>query len=317
MSEKVIEIEGLYFSYNGSEVILDNVNFSVEKGEKIALMGGSGKGKSTLLKLIASYERIPQPEVTQKNSIKIKSENVSYGNPDKAVSYLPQAAYKALFPWKTVRENVYYPVYLRYKDLSRKTIMQVNQLLGFESRELSENDKNRITASLESKFGNQFPRLISDIRFCNECIQEFNLKHKLNDYPLTLSGGEQKRLSVIMALSVNPEIVILDEPFAGLDFKTTEQLWKFLRRYFTENKTTALLVTHSVDEAAVMADKVVFLNREKKIAPLLTDNFKKYADELSGSEKQLLDNPGELLLHPVFNNYRKKIREEYENECTE
>jgi ABC-type multidrug transport system ATPase subunit len=154
-----------------------------------------------------------------------------------------------------------------------------------------------------------------DEQFLKECIREFNLENILDSYPPTLSGGEQKRLSVIMALSVHPEIVILDEPFAGLDFKTTEQLWRFLKRYFTENNTTVLLVTHSVDEAAVMADKVFFLNKNKKITPLDDADFSLYAEKLSADEKSLLDNPGELLLHPAFNEYRKKIREGYEKEC--
>jgi ABC-type bacteriocin/lantibiotic exporter with double-glycine peptidase domain len=60
MKEKMIEIEELFFSYNGKEQILAGVNLSIKRGEKIAFMGGSGKGKSTLLKLIASYERITQ-----------------------------------------------------------------------------------------------------------------------------------------------------------------------------------------------------------------------------------------------------------------
>jgi NitT/TauT family transport system ATP-binding protein len=107
----------------------------------------------------------------------------------------------------------------------------------------------------------------------------------------------------------------LDEPFAGLDFETTEKIWKFLRKYFIENKTTVLLVTHSVDEAAVIADRVMFLDKKGDIIPLEGETFEKYADQLSAEDKKHLDNPGELLLSLQFIEYKKKIREEYEKNC--
>jgi ABC-type nitrate/sulfonate/bicarbonate transport system ATPase subunit len=271
MNEKAIEISGLSFRYSIQEKkMLDNINFSIDKGEKIALMGESGKGKSTLLRLIASYEK------KQEGNIKINSKEIDEKLVDDTVSYLPQDANKALFPWKTAEDNLYYPTKLRNGDLT-----------------------------LENK------------KFCDACINDFNLKKVLQNYPLNLSGGEKKRLSVIMALSIKPDIVLLDEPFAGLDFATTENLWKFLRNYFIENNTTVLLVTHSVDEAAVMADRVVFLDKEGKIESLESDNFKKYADQLTTEEgKSKLDNPGELLLLPQFNEYKKIIKKEYEKNCT-
>jgi ABC-type nitrate/sulfonate/bicarbonate transport system ATPase subunit len=76
-----------------------------------------------------------------------------------------------------------------------------------------------------------------------------------------------------------------------------------------------LLVTHSPDEAAVMAEKVVFLNKDGKIAPLENHTFQIYAEKLNEEDKKHLDNPGELLLLPEFNDYKKKIREEYEKNC--
>jgi ABC-type nitrate/sulfonate/bicarbonate transport system ATPase subunit len=313
MSEKVIEIEGLHFSYPKKRDVLNNINFFVEKGEKIALMGDSGKGKSTLLRLIASYEKVPPSEEGKENSIKICYEAVEDDLPMDTVSYLPQDANKALFPWKTVKDNLYYPLSLRYKGLTKKILGKVDVLL---SGNISEDEKRDITEILIAQFGNKVEEMIKAVRFCHECVKEFDIEKELSNYPLKLSGGQKKRLSVIMALSVKPEIVLLDEPFAGLDFKTTENLWKFLRKYFIENNTTVLLVTHSVDEAAVMADRVVFLDKKGEITPLATDDFKKYAAALtSENDKKLLENPGELLLHPSFNEYKKRIKEEYEKEC--
>jgi ABC-type nitrate/sulfonate/bicarbonate transport system ATPase subunit len=317
---KMIEIKKLSFSYNDNEPIFFEADLSIEEGEKIALMGDSGKGKSTLLKLISSYEQIPPCLNGTGNSITIQSRPVSYGCPDEIISYLPQAAYKALFPWKTVWDNIYYPVYLKYNGLAKKMLVKNKRLWdetnNFERYQYKNIQKIKKQLRKEFVKKNNAP-ILRAISFCNKCIGEFNLTNKLKDYPLTLSGGEQKRLSVIMALSVYPKIVLLDEPFTGLDFKITEQLWKFLKRYFTENKTTVLLVTHSVDEATVMADKVFFLNKDNQITSLTADfDFNHYAKMLPTNEKEnLLNNPGELLLHPKFIDYRKKIREEYEKEC--
>ena len=267
----MIEVTNISFKYETQkEHTLKDVNFSIAKGEKVALLGASGKGKSTLLKLIASYLK------KQEGSIKVDSKEIGKKIIDDSMSYLPQNAEKALFIWKQAKKNLYYPVKLR---------------------------KGNLTAE--------------DKQFCDDCAKEFGLTDKeLNNFPLNLSGGEKKRLSVIMALSIKPSIVLLDEPFAGLDFETTENIWKFLRKYFADNNTTVLLVTHSIDEAAVMADRVIFLSKKGKIIPLANESFKKYADQLTTSEdKCKLENPGELLLLPQFNEYKKKIKEEYEKHC--
>ena len=267
----MIEVTNLSFKYETQkEYTLKDVSFSIAKGEKVALLGASGKGKSTLLKLIALYLE------KQEGTIKIDSKEIDKKVIENSISYLPQDANKALFPWKRVKNNLYYPVKLRKGNLSAE-----------------------------------------DKQFCDDCAKEFGLTGKeLNNFPLKLSGGEKKRLSVIMALSVKPNIVLLDEPFAGLDFETTENIWKFLRKYFADKNTTVMLVTHSIDEAAVMADRVIFLNKKGKITSLSNENFKKYADLLTTREdKSMLENPSELLLLPQFNDYKKKIKEEYEKHC--
>ena len=112
MDEIAIEISNLSFSYSNKEV-LKNLDFKVKKGEKVALMGKSGKGKSTLLRLIASYEKMQK----SKGKIKINSDEIDKKLPNDIISYLPQDGNKALFPWKNVKENLYYPLSLRHDNL--------------------------------------------------------------------------------------------------------------------------------------------------------------------------------------------------------
>lgn len=272
--EYAIKISNLSFKYpEKEEYTLSDINFSIKKGEKVALMGESGKGKSTLLRLIASYEKM------QSGKIEINSKEIAEKMPNDIISYLPQDANKALFPWKNIKGNLYYPLSLRHDNLTEEDMWKK----------------------------------------VKEMVYEFQLQNEVNDkkkYPLKLSGGEKKRLSLIMALSIQPKIVLLDEPFSALDFMTAENLWKYLRKYFKENETTLLLVTHSLSEAAVMADKVVFLDKDGKIVPLENESFQKYADQLTEDEKSKLEKPGELMLLPKFNEYKQKIRDGYEKNST-
>lgn len=97
-------------------------------------------------------------------------------------------------------------------------------------------------------------------QYCDKLLEILKIEHKRKSYPLELSGGEQKRLSLAVALSYKPEIILLDEPFSGIDFKLSEELWDVLYLDFQKRKPSVLFVTHSLDEASILADRVVFLN---------------------------------------------------------
>jgi len=103
-------------------------------------------------------------------------------------------------------------------------------------------------------------------KYCDKLLEILNLNDLRNSYPLNISGGEQKRLSLAVALSYKPEIILLDEPFSGIDFKLSEELWDILFTDFQTRKPAVLFVTHSLDEAAILAHKVIFLNGSKTIS---------------------------------------------------
>lgn len=102
-------------------------------------------------------------------------------------------------------------------------------------------------------------------QYCDSLLATLKLEGKRKSHPLKLSGGEQKRLSLAIALSYKPEIILLDEPFSGIDFKLTASLWDVLHKDFLDRKPAVLFVTHSLDEASVLAHKVIFLNNSKTI----------------------------------------------------
>jgi len=144
-----------------------------------------------------------------------------------------------------------------------------------------------------------------NIIYCDYLIEKFNLSHKTRSFPLMLSGGEQKRLSLAIALSYKPELVLLDEPFSGVDFSLTEELWSLLYEYFKTNRTTVFFATHNINEAAVMADRVVFLNYNKCIT-----ESKVMLKEYEDSEDA---NRSDLLLKGNILPYKSAIISEYKN----
>jgi NitT/TauT family transport system ATP-binding protein len=100
--------------------------------------------------------------------------------------------------------------------------------------------------------------------YCDDLLSTLKLDKCRKSFPNKLSGGEQKRLSLAVALSYKPEIVLLDEPFSGIDFKLTEELWDILYQDFQTRKPTVLLVTHSLDEASLLAKRTIFLKNISK-----------------------------------------------------
>ncbi len=144
--------------------------------------------------------------------------------------------------------------------------------------------------------------------FCNYLIEKFNLSHKLKSYPLKLSGGEQKRLSLAIALSYRPDLVLLDEPFSGVDFSLTEELWSLLYEHFNTNNTTVLFATHSINEAIVMADRVIYLSKDKSIIESKV--------QLNHFENSTDVNRSNLLLKESILPYKAIIIDEYKTSTT-
>lgn len=214
-----LEACSLYFEYDYPKtIVLENINFKIETGEVVALMGTSGSGKSTLIDIISSFSK------PTSGKFLINGEKVRINHPFKSLAYVSQSSIKTLFPWLSVEDNLYYPNKLR-KQLDKST-------------------KN----------------------YCDNLLNKLGIEHRRKYFPLKLSGGEQKRLSLAVALSYKPDIILLDEPFSGIDFKLSEELWDFLYLDFKSRKPTVLFVTHSLTEATILADRVIFLDKSKCVS---------------------------------------------------
>lgn len=99
-----------------------------------------------------------------------------------------------------------------------------------------------------------------------EIIEALGLKDKIKSPPRSLSGGMKRRLLVAKALVHNPELLVLDEPTAGVDVELRTQLWQYVKRLNTENKTTILLTTHYLEEAEELCDEIAIIDKGQVVA---------------------------------------------------
>jgi NitT/TauT family transport system ATP-binding protein len=200
MSMNTIEFQNVSKLYPGEQrPALKDVSFSVEEGEFVCIIGASGCGKTTVLKLIAGLEEATGGEVKK---------------PEKVAMAFQLGA---LFPWLTVFENV---------------------ALGLRQRSASDSEVERIVER--------------ELRAMN--MHAFEKK-----YPTDLSGGQRQRVGIARALAVDPAVLLLDEPFSALDPKTTAELHDDLIAIWRETKKTIVMVSHVIEEAVSLADRVILM----------------------------------------------------------
>lgn len=209
----MIQFEHITKAYKTQRVLTD-VNFTIDKGELVTIIGESGCGKTTLLKMI---NRLIKPS---SGAITIHGENIR--NMDEValrrkIGYVIQQT--GLFPHMTVQEN----------------IELIPKLQKTDPAELAENTKQMM----------QMVGLDCD---------EF-----LNRYPTELSGGQQQRVGVARAFATNPDIILMDEPFSALDPITRSDLQDELIQLQSTLKKTIVFVTHDMDEAVKIADKICIM----------------------------------------------------------
>ncbi len=195
----------------GDFVALNDVSVDIPSGSLTALLGPSGGGKSTLLRIIAGLE---QPD---SGSIEIAGENSTALPPQRRnVGFVFQ--HYAAFKHMTVRGNVAFGLEIR-KRPKREVQARVDELLALVH------------------------------------LQQF-----ADRYPSQLSGGQRQRMALARALAVEPQVLLLDEPFGALDTKVRRELRDWLRRLHDEVHVTTVFVTHDQEEAMEVADEIVVIN---------------------------------------------------------
>lgn len=215
---------------------LDGISLDVASREFLAIVGPSGCGKSTLLRIAAGLMPPSSGQVKEDGRPVV-------GPPDRFV-YLFQQYSKSLFAWRTVLDNVMFPLEstprahrAEQRERCRTYLRQVG-LAGFEDR-----------------------------------------------YPWQLSGGMQQRVAIARALAANPDVLLLDEPFSAVDALTRMELQSLVLDLWQQNGFTAILVTHDVDEAVFLADRVAVLSaRPSHISEIVAVDLPRPRDQISTRE---------------------------------
>lgn len=224
----MIEFKDVSKSFKDKKV-LDNISFNIEEGEFVCIIGGSGCGKTTALKMINKLIKptsgtiyVDGKDISKENEIELR----------RNIGYVIQQT--GIFPHMTVRENI--ELIPKLKNKGRKRTKEERK---DDSEKLLENVKNVLT------------------------MVGLNPEEFMDKYPVQMSGGQQQRVGVARAFASNPDIILMDEPFSALDPITKNQLQDELITLQDKLKKTIVFVTHDMGEAIKLADRICILNNGK------------------------------------------------------
>lgn len=251
LKKKFLEISQVGIEFptpEGPFCALKGVDFSIDEGEFVSIIGHSGCGKSTVLNIVAGLYQATQGGVI------LDGKEVNEPGPDRAVVFQSHA----LMPWLSVYENV---------------------ALGVEQVFKGKKSSSEIRAWVEH----------------NLCLVKMD--HAMNKKPHEISGGMKQRVGIARCLAMQPKVMLMDEPFGALDALTRANLQDSVMEIQKELNTTVVLITHDVDEAVLMSDKIVMMSNgpAAKVGEILNIELERPRERVGLSKSD------------QFNRYRQEI----------
>ena len=227
----MLEVSHLEKHFGDTEVLKD-INFSLDKGQSLAIIGSSGSGKTTLLRCLNFLERPDSGTIhvdgqllldgavkTKTSDSEVRKKRLKFGLVFQNFN---------LFPQYTALENV----------------MLASQLLAKERPDYKQRKKE----------------ILAEIRTnAEDLLTQVGLKDRMNNYPDQLSGGQQQRVAIARALALHPDILCFDEPTSALDPELTGEVLKVIRS-LSEKRMTMIIVTHEMAFARDVADEIIFMD---------------------------------------------------------
>ncbi len=208
-----LDVRGVTLQYKTAEHLVTatyRVDFQVYKSDRYVLLGPSGCGKSTLLKAVGGYMMPSEGEIL------LNGTRVTRPGPDRMMVF---QEFDQLLPWKTVKENVMFPM-LASRKFAR--------------------------AAVEDK--------------AMHYIEKVNLTKFADHHPHLLSGGMKQRVAIARGMAMEPEVLLMDEPYAALDALTRRKMQDELLQLWDDTHFTVLFVTHSIAEAVKCGSRILLLS---------------------------------------------------------
>ena len=227
----ILQVSNIHKSF-GKTKVLKGIDFSLEKGQVLSIIGSSGSGKTTLLRCLTFLERADQGVVTVNGDLVFDSSETKRLSPaeqrNRQLHFGLVFQNFNLFPQYTALENV----------------CLAPRLHAQERPDYKENSK-AILADIEAKG--------------RELLDRVGLSAKYDSYPCQLSGGQQQRVAIARALALEPEILFFDEPTSALDPELTGEILRVIRQ-LADGNMTMVIVTHEMQFAREVSDYILFMD---------------------------------------------------------
>lgn len=230
----MIHIHNLTFAYAGKPPTLEAFNWRVDPGELWAVIGPSGCGKTTLLYLLAGLLFPTSGE------IRVQGRRLSRPRPETGLVLQDHG----LLPWATVSDNT-------------RLGLKIRRFYGADGRHAP------VDAPVDDASGN---------RDAAHWLKRLNIDHLADQFPLKLSRGQRQRTAIARTMVLAPDLLLLDEPFSALDAPTREDLQHLMVALNRESGLTCIIVTHDIEEAVGMGEKILALTGEAGRPPEVVEN---------------------------------------------
>ncbi len=225
----VLEVKNIHKSFDKTEV-LKGINFTLEKGEVLSIIGSSGSGKTTLLRCLNFLEK---PDI---GSVSVDGKTIFSSDSTTKMSE------------NEIRQNrLHFGLVFQSFNLFPQYTVLRNLTLASELLEKSKetpSDAANLKKTLDEK--------------AMQLLKKVGLADRANAYPCELSGGQQQRVAIARALMLNPDILCFDEPTSALDPELTGEVLKVIRS-LKSTDSTMIIVTHEMSFAKSVSDKIIFM----------------------------------------------------------
>lgn len=244
----MIDIQNLTFGYTQQPPIFERFSWHVESGEAWAVIGPSGCGKTTLLYLLAGLH---QPDT---GTVRIAGQIIARPRPKTGLILQDHG----LLPWATVAQNA-------------RLGLRIRRFYGPDGKHAPRSQERLGRAETN--------------QFAAHWLERLGIEELAGKYPGQLSGGQRQRTAIARTLAMQPDLLLMDEPFSALDVTTRENLQELTVELHQEAKLTSIIVTHNIEEAVFLGAKILILGLPPNRNPQIIHNFRgKIVDYRNSSE---------------------------------